>query len=164
MPQITKIPLGPRAPGCGRRGGDAFGQHQRSTKCCSNSDVLDSRCRAKDNGYERDDALGEGSSKRRQHGADRVLCNPELAADPLDAVDEELAADVDQRCRPDQQQNRKDQLVDSSIAISASKIEGAGVPEFLDLLRPRACKDERPKVWLGTHARADGTRAVNPVC
>ena len=130
-----------------------------------NADVLGrGRC-AKDDSNERDDALREGSSKRGQDRADRVLGNPELAADPFDTVDEKLAADVDQRRRAQQQQNRKDQLDDSSIALSASEIEGASLPDLSSTYPLRAqTQTRRPKVWLDPNKRADGTRALGPVC
>ncbi len=141
------------------------GQHQRPTKRCANADVLGRGCCTKDDGYERDDALREGSSKGGQHRADCILGNPQFAANPFDTVDEELAADVDQRRRAQQEQNRNEQLDDSSIAISASEIEGAGLPEFPR--PPRSARkrrrEGRKSGWTRTK-RADGTRVVGPVC
>ena len=52
-------------------------------------------CPPRQDGDERDDRLRQGGAHRRQHAAHGALAQIELAPEPLDAVDEQLAAGKD---------------------------------------------------------------------
>ncbi len=70
-------------------------QHEGRAQDSPDADLLAGVTAMDEDGDERDDRLGQSSAHGREHAAHGTLAQVELAAEPFDAVHEELAARKD---------------------------------------------------------------------
>ncbi len=115
----------PRPAGKDRAAGHEHGQggeHERCAKDGPDADLMAGRGAAGQDGHQRDHRLRQGRADRGQDRADRALGQVELAADPLDAVREQLGAEEDDREGDEQEDGRLhgQRVSSATITVAAS--------------------------------------------
>ena len=79
------------------------GEHHRAAQGRADADVLLGAVSTEDHSHESDRAFGQRGAEGCKHGTGRRLSHAQLAAEPLDAVDEIFARKINRGCGPEEE-------------------------------------------------------------